>query len=415
MSRERAAQVVKTNGPSGFIELPGQMLVVDYGKIYHDGQPVGFLYEDGLVWSESAVIGSFEGLQPIEAIAGAKFRGIDESGFELELPGENKGPTGTLVYNNLHLAAINGRLATAAHQLVGEIDDAGNILLRDKVKKEARRKLDENSQLSTIGQGLDSKGQKWQVEITRPLYRKDKSYFENEIIRYFEDFDKLSAPQKKYVKDTMKFWTVSGLLQIVRKSEGTAALGNVKHGTAGVTGVRTGFVTLDREEFEKEVKLYKQYGCFWVVARPQLEVRLNQVVAHEFGHQLEFVLSQAAQERIQSLYEKRLKACLKLHPSPKGVDAETEFVVPERIDKRCFISGYAKSSAHEYFAEAVAAFAVIAGRQELAKIDADMHAMLCELVTTPETLVRPVFVETVLALQASLRVGGELESTILST
>lgn len=415
MGRERTAPVVKISGPSGFIELAGQMLVVDYGKIYHDGQPVGFLHEDGLVRSESPIIGSFEGLQPIEAVKGAKFRGIDESGNQLELPGDAPGPTGTLVYNNVHLAAINGRLATADHQLVGEIDDAGNIFLRDRLKKEPKRKLDENSQLSTIGQGFDSKGQKWQVEITRPLYRKDKSYFENEIIRYFEDFDKLTAPQKKYVKDTMKFWAVSGLLQIVRKSEGTAALGNVKHGTAGVTGVRTGFVTLDREEFEKEVKLYKQYGCFWVVARPHLEVRLNLVVAHEYGHQLEFVLSQAAQERIQSLYEKRLRACLKLHPTPKGTNTDSELVVPERIDKRCFVSGYAKSSHHEYFAEAVAAFSVISGRQELLKIDPEMHALLTELITTPENLVRPVFVETALALQASLRTGGELNEDLLHT
>jgi len=389
------------------------MLVVDYGKIYHDGEPIGFLHEDGLVKSESPIIGVFEGLQPIESITGAKFRGIDQSGSQLELPGDVPGPTGTVVYNNVHLAAINGRLATADHKLIGQIDDSGNISLRDYVKKEPSRKLDENSQLSTIGNGLDSQGQKWQVEIIRPLYRKDKSYFENEIIRYFEDFDKLTAPQKKYVKETMKFWAVAGLLQIVRKSEGTAALGNVKHGTAGVTGVRTGFVTLDREEFEKEVKLYKQYGCFWVVARPHLEVRLNLVVAHEYGHQLEFVLSQAAQERIQSLYEKRLRACLKLHPTPKGMDTDSELVVPESIDKRCFVSGYAKSSAHEYFAEAVAAFSVISGRQELLKIDPGMHQMLCELITTPETLVRPVFVETALSLQASLIAGGELEENIL--
>lgn len=413
MSRDRAASTVKTSGPSGFIELPGQMLVVDYGKIYHDGEPVGFLHEDGLIKSDSPIVGTFEGLQPIESIQGAKFRGIDESGFQLELPGETLGPSGTVVYNNVHLSAIHGRLVTADHKLIGEIDDAGSIFLRDKVKNEPRRKLDENSQLSTIGNGLDSKGQKWQVEITRPLYRKDKAYFENEIIRYFEEFDKLTTPQKKYVLETMKFWATSGLLQIVRKSEGTAALGNVKHGTAGVTGVRTGFVTLDREEFEKEVKLYKQYGCFWVVARPHLEVRLNQVVSHEFGHQLEFVLSQAAQERIQSLYEKRFRACIKLHPTPKGVETDSELVVPERIDKRCFVSGYAKSSTHEYFAESVAAFSVISGRQELLKIDPEMHAMLCELVATPENLVRPVFVETALALQASLRTGGELEADIL--
>lgn len=390
------------------------MLVVDYGKIYHDGQPIGFLFEDGLIKFDSPAIEAFEGLQPIESVKGAKFRGIDESGLALELPGEFVGPSGTLIYNNVHLAAINGRIATVDHQLLGEIDDAGNIVLRDRVKKEPRRKLDENSQLATIGHGLDSNGQKWQVEIIRPLYRKDKPYFENEILRYFEDFDKLTAPQKKYVNETMKFWAVSGLLQIVRKSEGTAALGNnVKHGADGVTGVRTGKVTLDRQAFENEVKIYKQYGCFWVVARQHVEVRLNLVVSHEFGHQLEFVLSQATQEKIQSLYEKRLNACVKIHPTPKGSDSTSELLVPESIDKRCFIAGYAKSSTHEYFAESVAAFSVISGRQELLKIDPELHALLCELVTTPETLVRPLFVETALALQASLRTGGELEADLL--
>ena len=79
------------------------------------------------------------------------------------------------------------------------------------------------------------------------------------MIRYFRDYDKLQIQQKKYVLDSLNIWASSGLLQIVRKSEGDCMLGNIKHGAAGVTGVKSGYVTLDKEEFDKEILLFKKF------------------------------------------------------------------------------------------------------------------------------------------------------------
>ena len=43
-----AKLTTKQQGPSGFIEIGKQLLVVDYGQIYLDGTPLGFLFEDGI-------------------------------------------------------------------------------------------------------------------------------------------------------------------------------------------------------------------------------------------------------------------------------------------------------------------------------------------------------------------------------
>ena len=97
--------------------------------------------------------------------------------------------------------------------------------------------------------------------------------------------------------DSLGIWAKSGLLQVVRKSEGNCAMGNVKHGAAGVTRVRTGMVDLDAAEFDRDIDLFKRFGALASVSSPfppHVEVRVNLVVSHEFGHQLQFCLSQAS-------------------------------------------------------------------------------------------------------------------------
>ena len=420
----RSPQESKTvQGPSGFIELNGEMLVVDYGKIYAvDGAQIGYLFEDGYLQNTSGVLGEFDGLRPIETVEGCIFRGIDCEGLELELPGEWYGPSGTLTYNNIPFHVSCGRICTQEHRLAGYYDDQGVIAARDLVHKDQRREIDDSFQLSTTFNGVRSDGEPFQVDFVRklPHYRKDKSYAANEIIRYFEDFDKVNAAQKKYVLDSLNLWASTGILQIVRKSEGNAALGNVKHGAAGVTAVRTGMVHLDKEEFEKEVGYFKQWGTFAVVMpnrrMPEyLEVRINLVVAHEFGHQLEFVLSQKTQEHIQDLYEKKKAHCNKMHPPPSDYTGHAELVQKDRVFSRIFISGYAKSSHHEYWAEAVAAFSTVEGRAALKKLDPAVYEILKATVTDPRSVLRPVFYDTMLALQASLRLGGEFHDRILES
>lgn len=417
MGKQSPHEPDKGQGPSGFIELGGQMLVVDFGKICHDQGSCGILYEDGFIQSASGPLGNFNSAKPIEEIAGARFRGIDANGVELELPLLHDGPTGKLAYNGITLDVVHGRICDADHRFLGQLDDDGNIVLRDAFRKEPRRRLDDNTMLYWLFQGEKSSGQPWQYEFARPLYKRDRRYSENEIIRYFEGYDELTTAQKKYVLESMNLWARCGLLQIVRKSEGTAALGNVKHGAAGQTGVRTGFVTLDREQFEYEIAFFKKTGPMRTMQtkyRSHVEVRINLVVPHEYGHQLEFVLSQAAQEQITNMFERRVAHSVRLHPPPKGFESPDEIVAVENYEKRVFISGYSRSSEHEYWAEAVAAFSIKESRDELKRIDPELYKFLEQLVLYPEKLLRPVFVETILGLQASLRAGGELRDDILA-
>jgi len=407
-------------GPSGFIQLSNDLLVVDYGKIYHaDGSQIGFLFEDGLLEGYGAPLGQWDGLKTIEELPDTFFRGIDSYGLQLEIPGPDHGPIGGMKYNNaVDLFVLFGRIATPDHKLVGRMTDDGTIYLRDPRFPNVMRKMDENSQLATLFQGTKSNGQAWRHEYQRQLHKPDKSFWENEIIRYFEDWDRVAVPQKKYVIDTMKMFACSGLLSVVRKSEGTAALGNVRHGASGVTGVRTGKVTLDREEFEREVQYYKKFGALMAVpspCKPYIEVRINLVVAHEYGHQLEFCLTQATQDRITDIYQKRLTSCNRIHPIPEEAGTASELIQPAQVDDRVFVSGYARSSMHEYWAECVASFAVKESRDMLKNIDPEMHEILGDVIMQPEKVMSTLEGkrENMLNLQTSLRVGGELEDSEL--
>ena len=120
-----------TKGPSGFIELNGQLLVVDFGKIFLDGAIVGLIFDDGYLQHTSGPFGTNKNLRPVDAIPGCVFRGIDSGGLELILPqcGEaNKliGPTGSLKFNSVPFHVINGRIAAPDHGFIGEFDDDRN-------------------------------------------------------------------------------------------------------------------------------------------------------------------------------------------------------------------------------------------------------------------------------------------------
>jgi hypothetical protein len=407
----------RSYGPSGFLELGGNVLVVDFGKVFLEDTVVGFLFEDGLLKNGTSE-GEDSQWRLLDDLEGCVFRGIDSSGVELVIPvGEYGGPTGKLVYNGQTFNVLNGRIATEEHMLVGEFDDTGKVTIRDRHTKVARRELDESAVLNLYFEGVRSDGSEWKYEYVRPLSRKDKSYAENEIIRYFQDFDRLSMLQKKYVVDSMQIWASSGILQVVRKSEGNAALGNVKHGAAGVTRVRTGMVDLDVEEFDRDIDLFKRFGALAVVStriQPYVEVRINLVVSHEFGHQLQFCLSQALQDRIDELYRARLKRSIKMCPTPNAYEGGSELLRPEYVPNRMFVSGYAKASKFEYWAESVAAFSVPEGRRLLRELDPAIHKILTEVVFHPETAFTAVLSESILDLQSSLRVGGEFKEDLLN-
>ncbi len=407
-----------TKGPSGFIELNGQLLVVDFGKIFLDGAIVGLIFDDGYLQHTSGPFGTNKNLRPIDAIPGCVFRGIDSGGLELILPqsGEaNKllGPTGNLKFNAVPFHVINGRIAAPDHGFVGEFDDEGKIFVRDYATRVAKRELDEHSCLNFSFEGKKSNGEPLNTEWTRKLSRRDKPYSEDETIRYFMDYDQLKGQEKKYLFDNMKLWAVSGILQTVRRNEGNCALGNVRHGAAGQTGVRTGNVTLDRDEMGRDLDMFYKHGPFAVVYtryQPYLEVRINLVVAHEFGHQLEFILSKATQDEIFDLYEKMLRQCDKQHPLPDEYPGASELLKQHEVSKRIFISGYARFSSHEYFAESVAAFSIEESRRYLKEHDPRLYQIIESLFYEPEKVIRPVLKDQLHSLQASLRMGKEMPS-----
>jgi hypothetical protein len=181
--------------------------------------------------------------------------------------------------------------------------------------------------------------------------------------------------------------------------------------------VRTGNVTLDREEFEREVNFFKKFGPLMAVPsrpKPYIEVRLNMVVPHEYGHQLEFCLSQAAQVKVQELYEKRIQTCNRLYPLPEEAETYSELIQPAQVEERIFVSGYARTSWHEYFAECVAAFAHKESRETLRQHDPELHGLLMDVIMQPEKALSALLQKDMLNLQCSLRVGGELQDNLLN-
>lgn len=404
-------------GPSGFLNWNQNSLVVDFGKITSaDGSVIGFLYENGLLLGQAQPLGTWEGLRAIEELPGCVFSGIDRYGNPLELPGNTSGPTGGLVFNDRPFNVITGRISDQEHRLVGRLDNQGVIHARHHKNPSVLRPLDENTQLAMVFQGIKTDGSPLMLDFKRPLHISGKTYAENEIIRYFEQYDNLGPAQQRYVMDSMMLWAQCGILQVVRKSEGTAGLGNVKHGASGVTSVRRGVVTLDRDEFETEIKLFKQWGALASAKTrfgPYYEVRLNMVVAHEFGHQLHFCLSQATQDRIRKMYETKRQECDQKHALPPEIESYSELLQAHQIPNRVFISGYARSSEHEYWAEAVGAFSCLESRVQLLELDPDIHNLLVDIVFRPEEVMRPVVQEMIGDLQTSLVLGGEFPDDLL--
>ena len=396
--------------------LDGQMLVVDFGRIYQDGTPIGVIYDDGYLQNTSGVLGNSKQLRPIEAIEGCTFQGIDSEGMELKLPCGPPGPSGSMKFNGVLYHVVNGRIAAPDHSLVGEFTDEGKVFVRDQVTKVPRRELDETTQMNTLFDGKRSDGQNWRHEWVRPLTRRDKPYSDAQVIRYFMDYDKLNGVEKKFLFENMKLWSACGMVQVVMKEEGNCALGNVKHGAAGQTGIRTGNVTLDREELDRDIKYYGQFGPFANFKSPVMalvEVRLNLVVAHEYGHQLEFCLSQATQEKVKELYRERRKACDKTHPLPEEYRGDSELIKEDQVARRHFITGYARASFHEYWAECAAAFSIKRSREILKRFDPAIYNILHDVIFQPKNVLRTILVEPLYDLQASLRMGGEFFDDLL--
>lgn len=85
-------------------------------------------------------------------------------------------------------------------------------------------------------------------------------------------------------------------------------------------------------------------------------------------------------DRIEDLYQDRLSSCNKLHPLPDAYEGGSELLLMHQIDERIFISGYCRSTFHEYWAECVAAFSVKESRDLLKTMDPEVYKLLHDII-----------------------------------
>jgi hypothetical protein len=240
---------------------------------------------------------------------------------------------------------------------------------------------------------------------------------DNIIADYFEGFESLSATQQNYVVESLNVWKASGLLQVVMEGKVKMFFGKLKEGSSACVNVDTGNAVLSADEFEREVKFFQRFGVLMAVPTRVpgfIEVRLNAVVSHSFAHQLQFVLSKRTQERILELYRIRLDNCNRLHPAPEGSTLTSEVFAQAQFADSVFVAGYARTSPHEYFAEAVSAFSFKDGRDRLKEVDRDIYQLLVDLIYQPEGMLIPDREKSLLEIRAQIKAGGGLPRDFLN-
>ncbi len=229
------------------------------------------------------------------------------------------------------------------------------------------------------------------------------------LSNYLLGYDDLNPNQKRYVLESLQLWYSCGLLRLAYKLEGGAKFGKLKYGAICSASVRSGIVTIDLLELEKEVESYERYGPLKLMPSTvagYYEVMLNLSVSHGFAQQIRFCLSQDAQDHIQKLFESRLTQCDTLHPLPEVARRSSE-LVRDAQDQRCFISGWARQSWHHYWAESMAAYSVKECREKLRNLDLEIYDVISELIFHPEKLLSPRIIETLEAIQRELREANQ--------
>jgi hypothetical protein len=115
-----------------------------------------------------------------------------------------------------------------------------------------------------------------------------------------------------------------------------------------------------------------------------LEVRFNVELTRLFAGQLLLLVSEEFLTDLETRFRNRLLQC-----STDITVNMSELVDEKNINTRSFITGRARRSAHEYWAESVAAFSLKKSREELQWLDCDMHACILDFVRHPESYLSP--------------------------
>jgi hypothetical protein len=159
-----------------------------------------------------------------------------------------------------------------------------------------------------------------------------------------------------YVEANLRVWADCGLLGDVIDS-----------------GARTRFE--NRELLATHKRLFEQYGPLTRLSRPNnfVEVRIVLLIAYEFAIALYPLIPQRIKDQVTDIYDAAFARC-----NHSFNDAEFLWK-DEDIHARHFISGHARRSSVEFFAECIAAYSVEKSRAALLEIHPDMHALIQKL------------------------------------
>jgi hypothetical protein len=267
------------------------------------------------------------------------------------------------------------------------------------------------------------------------------------IDRYFEDLDAVDASLADYIRVNLRLWDICGLLSVVERAGNRARLDNGKladerqglidrrdtlkenvtkaeqAGTAtdvllnGIDDLNDkikklseatqqaksafaekGYVSIDRQEMELETAVFNKHGSISVQPRaePFVVVYLGLGVAHEFAHQLSDFLLPDFSTIVNSIYERKKQSC-----SHKESDKHEELLTPIQVAQRHFISGHARVSTNEYWAECITAFSKKDSRDILSTFDSEIHKALTDLVLYPERYLATPWNQSVIEIRAA--------------
>lgn len=181
-------------------------------------------------------------------------------------------------------------------------------------------------------------------------------------------------------------------------------------------------IAFDYKELDREKLISQMSGPATILAvygpletarrrgKPFYEMSLNLIVAHALAHQLAEFLSPEWMDSIGKAYEHRRSRCE--HVDEDNNDSE-RLEEAGLLDNRHFVSGYARTSKSEFWAECAAAFSVAESREMLRLVDEEMYYAIHELVLHPENALAGLWRDAVIGARAERGIdSGTIEASL---
>ena len=220
------------------------------------------------------------------------------------------------------------------------------------------------------------------------------------ISKYFEGFSELNSDAQKYLEATLSFFDKCGFVGLLIKYGKHARLDDLGE---RLSIQENDYSVFDRNQFEREIAFFQKFGAFMAVPNkkaPLIEVRLNLVVAHEMAHQIQMLVEEKWLDQFVNMYNERHQTC----EHTVGVP---ELIMPYELEKRHFVTAYARLSPWEFFAESFCCFAVRDAHIKLRSIDFEVYEHLCELFHSPEKMFEMPWKMTLASIRAFHKVDRE--------